>query len=235
MVEDEQLLANDGAAGGDEEAIIRFQLVRVPFFLEPGYLSKPDDFWETHDTRMIRKFGSKEAFDRVKAAHGLVPRAREVGIDGSIGFDQKALDKRRQSSTLRAHRLVQFIAKEHSFVDSEKVYDLLNHKHFIEAGILNDMSLLLDACEQAGLQRQECARFLSSEEGAQEILHTVDLVNSYGIHSIPTLVVDGKYMVNGASPADEVAETLRRVVQGYTKQGATPADNRLFAKSLGML
>ena len=50
---------------------VDFQLYRVPFFLEPEYLTKPDDFWEPHNERMIRKFGSLEAFERVRNAHGL--------------------------------------------------------------------------------------------------------------------------------------------------------------------
>jgi hypothetical protein len=50
---------------------IKFVLVRVPFFLEPDYIDKSPDFWETHDERMLRKFGSMEAFERFKAHHGL--------------------------------------------------------------------------------------------------------------------------------------------------------------------
>lgn len=34
-------------------------------------MNKPDDWWEPHDTRMIRKFGSKERFLQVQRAHGL--------------------------------------------------------------------------------------------------------------------------------------------------------------------
>jgi hypothetical protein len=34
-------------------------------------MGKPDDWWEPHDTRMIRKFGSKERFLQVRQAHGL--------------------------------------------------------------------------------------------------------------------------------------------------------------------
>ena len=48
---------------------MKFLVKRVPFFLEPGYMKKSDDFTETHDTRMIRKFGSKEEFERVKKAN----------------------------------------------------------------------------------------------------------------------------------------------------------------------
>ena len=39
-----------------------------------------------------------------------VPRGAEVGLDG-VGFTQDNLTKRRQSSTLRSHRLVYFVAK----------------------------------------------------------------------------------------------------------------------------
>jgi hypothetical protein len=60
-------------------------------------MNKPDDFTETHDTRMIRKFGSQKAFDRVKISQALVPRGEEVGLD-IIGFIQDNLDKRIQSS-----------------------------------------------------------------------------------------------------------------------------------------
>jgi hypothetical protein len=92
-------------------AQFQFQIYRVPFFLEPGYLKQPENFWESHDTRMIRKFGSKQAFDRVKVQHQLVPRAQEAGLTEAMGFTEENLSKRRQSSTLNAHRLVQYVTK----------------------------------------------------------------------------------------------------------------------------
>ena len=68
-----------------EGDVIDFQVHRVPFFLEPGYMAKPDNWTEPHNTRMVRKFGSMEAFERVKKAHGLIPRGAEVGLDKSCG------------------------------------------------------------------------------------------------------------------------------------------------------
>lgn len=225
MVEEEQR-----AAGVSEEDMVHFILTRVPFFLEPDYIQKPESFWESHDTRMIRKFGSKEAFDRVKAAHGLVPRAQEVGIDASIGFDQRSLDRRKQSSTLRSHRLVQFVAQKHNFETSEQLYDILNRKHFIEGGVLNDMALLLEACDEAGVDKDECRDFLLTDKGSAHIMNAVDIVHSLGIHSIPTLIVDGQHVVNGAARAGEVAQTLRRVVAEPHKR----TGKRLFGDILNM-
>lgn len=89
----------------------QFRIYRVPFFLEPDYITKPSHFWEPHDTRMIRKFGSKEAFERVKVQHRLVPRAREAGLTESMGFTEENLSSRKQSSTMNAHRLVQYVSK----------------------------------------------------------------------------------------------------------------------------
>jgi hypothetical protein len=96
---------------GDDIEKFQFCIHRVPFFLEPGYINQPSDFWETHDARMIRKFGSKEAFDRVKIQHRLVPRAREAGLTESMGFTDENLSNRKQSSTLNAHRLVQYVTR----------------------------------------------------------------------------------------------------------------------------
>ena len=95
----------------DDMKIFQFCIYRVPFFLEPDYINQPPTFWESHDSRMIRKFGSKEAFDRVKIQHRLVPRAREAGLTESMGFTDENLSNRKQSSTLNAHRLVQFVTR----------------------------------------------------------------------------------------------------------------------------
>ena len=41
----------------------------------------------------------------------IVPRGAEVGLDSSMGYTQEALTNRRQSSTLKSHRLIAYIAK----------------------------------------------------------------------------------------------------------------------------
>ena len=40
--------------------LFKLEIHRIPFFLEPGYMNKNSTFTETHNTRMIRKFGSQE-------------------------------------------------------------------------------------------------------------------------------------------------------------------------------
>ena len=181
-------------------------------------MNRPKDFTETHDTRMIRKFGSKAAFDRVKASHGLIPRGAEVGLDASTGFTQEVLDTRIQSSTLNSHRLVLYITENHDTVYAEKLYDELNRRHFLEAGVLNDITLLKEAVASIGLRAADqklTFDYIDSDRGVEETLYLYEQTQRLGINSIPTLVIDGQYLVSGAAQSDEI----QRVLESALSQG----------------
>jgi predicted DsbA family dithiol-disulfide isomerase len=210
-------------AGVPVEDRVKFQIARVPFFLETSYFDMPDDFSEPHEVRMHRKFGGKEAFDQHAIRHALVPRGAVVGLD-KLGFTEENLAKRRQSSTLRSHRLVYYLAKKYSFEVSEKLYSVLNRKHFTEGGILNDLDMLLDSVEEAGADRADCERFLLSTDGVESIFRTVDAVHSLGIHSIPTVVVDGKYQIGATDSIDNIYQVFSKIVRK-----GKPSGKRVFS------
>lgn len=193
----------------------------MPFFLEPDYITKAPDFTESHDVRMIRKFGSKEAFERVKNSHGLIPRGAEVGLDERVGYTQDALTARIQSSTLKSQRLVYFVARNYSLKKSEELYEKLNFLHFTESGVLNDSALLIRACSEVGLDYEidKIEAFLATDELTSEILTMYQRVLHYGIDSIPTIVVNGKYFVSGAAKAEEYIKIFRLIeTKDKTKQ-----------------
>lgn len=200
------------------ENMIKFQIVRIPFFLETSYFDKPDDYSEAHDIRMHRKFGGKEAFEIHAIQHALVPRAAAVGLD-KIGFTEENLAKRRQSSTLRSHLLVYYIAKKYSFEMSEKLYNVLNRKHFTEGGILNDIHMLLSAVQEVGADVEDCELFLKSKVGIDAVFRTVEEVHKLGIHSIPTLIISGEYMIGGTASIEDIYKLLSKVVEIGQKNG----------------
>ena len=209
--------------------VFDFRLHRVPFLLEPRYMDEDDDFTEPHNTRMVRKFGSMERFEQVKKSHGLIPRGREAGLDESVGFTQKQLDKRVQSCTINSHRLVLYVS-QFGLDKSEKLYSVLNRKHFIEAGILNDKKLLLESLKETGLTEEELQLsidFLKDESrGKQEVLQMYEKVQAMGIYSIPTLVVDRTYIVNGAARADEVLQVFNKLLKEQ------PTEKRTFDQQI---
>ena len=54
----------------EAETGVKCSLHRVPFFLESDYIDQPEGWWEPHETRMVRKFGSKEAFESLTQLQG---------------------------------------------------------------------------------------------------------------------------------------------------------------------
>ena len=134
-----------------------FPLYRVPFFLESDYHTRPDDFTETHSERMIRKFGSMENFVAFRQWHDLPGRGAEVNLD-SVGFVQSNLSKRIQSSTVKSHRLVQYITLKHGVGAAESFYEKLNVEHFVRSGILNDREMLLRLAGEVGIAGSDMER-----------------------------------------------------------------------------
>lgn len=189
---------------------MRLELHRVPFFLEPWYNDEPDDFWETHYTRQTRKFGSVEAFERVKLSHRLMPRAAAAGLDAE-GWTDDNLDNRRQSSTLRAHRLIRWIDDTLGWEAAETAYASLHDAHFVNRKLCNDVDVLTAAAASVGIRAAEAEAFLRSDELRATILSLVDDVHAMGIHSIPTLFIDGRLALSGAAGADDVLATLHQV------------------------
>ena len=61
-----------------------------------------------------------------------------------------------------------------------------------------------------------------TQRGKKEVLALSDRVLSLGIHSIPTLIVDGALLLSGAQRSDAVLAALERAVD----QG--PTGKRIF-------
>jgi len=181
-------------------------------------MRKPAGWTEPHNTRMVRKFGSMARFEEVKRRHGLIPRGGEVGLDATCDWTQLQLDKRVQSSTLNSHRLILYVAQRLGWARGEALYAILNRKHFLEAGVLNDRAMLAAALEETfegreGAELDAALRFLDSTRGTDEVLAHWDRVQSLGIHSIPTLIVDAKHTTSGAARSGEILQLLERVVR----------------------
>jgi predicted DsbA family dithiol-disulfide isomerase len=193
-------------------APLQIEVHRVPFFLEPD-LPEAESETEAHMMRMFRKFGNGRTYDdflrdwpEIRAGWALDARAKEAGLDS---FNEARV----VSNTLASHRLVRWVAKTAGLDQSESLYTILNKQHFFEGKRLNDKVMLVDAAVEAGLDRASVSEFLDSSEGEQEVLDLVRAVHAKGIHSIPTFIIDGKYMISGAQRSEAFVEVFRMLEQ----------------------
>jgi len=201
----------------DKTNPLRFAVLRVPFFLEPGY-DTSERWSETNRVRLERKWGGKAAFAAQKRRHGLKERGLEVGIE-HFNLDRLA------SNTLASHRLVQWVTKHYGCAVSEALYNDLNKRHFVDGNKLNDSKMLCDAAAAAGVNRKDCAAFLASSDGYREIEATQEVLRRMGIHSIPNFVIGGKQVVSGAVHAEELVQYFRNIERkGKGAPGSAFAD-----------
>mmetsp|Transcript_27439 Transcript_27439/g.73832 ORF Transcript_27439/g.73832 Transcript_27439/m.73832 type:complete len:247 (+) Transcript_27439:102-842(+) len=201
---------------------LAFSVVRVPFFLEPGY-DEDEAFSVSNRTRLERKWGGREGWLAQKSRHRLKERALEAGITERFDLDRPA------SNTLKSHRMVQWVSRTRGLVAAERLYDALNVAHFVHGRKLNDAAMLVDAAvEHAGVDAAEAHAFLASDDGREEISSALELASRFGIHSIPKFVVNGAYVLDGAAHAEDHVRVFRQLEE----RGESYEGTGVFARAL---
>jgi predicted DsbA family dithiol-disulfide isomerase len=84
--------------------------------------------------------------------------------------------------------------------------------------------LLIVSAVEAGMDAQKVQSFIQSNRGREQILTIYKFITeAIGINSIPTLIVNGNSVVNGAAGVNDVMETMRAAVKkGVSGKGLLP-------------
>ena len=117
------------------------------------------------------------------------------------------LDRSLQSNTFDAHRLVH-LAADHG--RQGEVKERFMRAYFGEAEPVGDHDALVRLAVDAGLDRDEVVRVLATDEYADAVRADEAEARVLGISGVPFFVVDRKYGVSGAQPADQLLQVLER-------------------------
>jgi predicted DsbA family dithiol-disulfide isomerase len=124
---------------------------------------------------------------------------------------QEGLDFRfdlaRPGSTFDAHRLLH-LALEHGQQDELK--ERLDAATFTEGSPASDHSALRALATQVGLPEIEVDEVLTSDRYSDAVRADEAQARAYGISGVPFFVIDGRYGISGAQPADAVLQALER-------------------------
>ena len=131
-------------------------------------------------------------------------------LDGMTATDaQEGLDFRfdlaRPGNTFDAHRLLH-LALEHGLQDALK--ERLDRATFTEGSPSSDAAALAALAVEVGVPAEEVADVLGSDRYADAVRADEAQARAYGITGVPFFVVDGKYGISGAQPADVVLQAL---------------------------
>ena len=185
-----------------EEALARFEhrdeveLVWRSFELDP---SAPPSATEqgTYVQRLASKY-SRSVIEAQAMIDNMTETARKEGLDFRF-------DLARPGNTFDAHRLLH-LALEHGRQDELK--ERFDRATFTEGSPVSDHSALRALAAQVGLPDTDVAAVLTSDLYADAVRADEAQARAYGISGVPFFVIDGRYGISGAQPADAVLQAL---------------------------
>lgn len=172
------------------------EIVHRSFELDPHAEVNPAD--DVYGLAVAKHPGTTREYMKSVQA-GISKRAEEVGL--TFNYDTAI-----QTNTFNAHRLVHYAAQ---FGKADDMLEILYKAYFTDSLHLGDLNTLVDLAVQAGLDGEETAAMLQSDQFAEAVRADELTAQRYGISGVPYFVIDGKYGINGAQPEAVFTEALQ--------------------------
>ena len=172
----------------------------------------------TYAARLASKYGCS-VIEAQAMTDNMTLTAEGEGLDFRF-------DLARPGNTFDAHRLLH-LALEHGIQDALK--ERLDHATFTEGSPVSDHAALRALATQVGLPELEVDAVLTSGRYSDAVRADEAQALAYGISGVPFFVIDGRYGISGAQPADAVLQTLDKAWSEHspltlvTSQGSAPS------------
>ncbi|HZR51004.1 MAG TPA: DsbA family oxidoreductase [Streptosporangiaceae bacterium] len=132
----------------------------------------------------------------------MTARVARIASDEGLDFDfTKALTV----NTIDAHRLIH-LAADQGVADAAK--ERLLHAHFTEGANLADPDTLVALLKEAGVDPDRTRAVLDGDDFADAVQADIDQARAFGITGVPFFVIDRKYGISGAQPAETFRQAL---------------------------
>lgn len=114
----------------------------------------------------------------------------------------------RTYNTFDAHRLLHWAGLEGR---QRELKHALLRAYFTDGENVADPGLLVRVAVEAGLDPLRAQALLASDEFAAEVREQEQLWLDRGIHSVPSIVIDGQHLVQGGQPVEVFEQVLREL------------------------
>lgn len=177
----------------DIQADLHFQ----PFELNPHMPPEGQDINE----HLAQKYGAMP--EQLERSHESIRvRGEEVGF-------QFRMDKRsRIYNTFDAHRLLHWAAEEGR---QRELTHALFRAYFTNGENPGSHQVLQRLAREVGLDPKRAEEILSSDEYAEETREQERFYLDQGIHSVPAIIINDSYLIQGGQPVEVFEQALRKI------------------------
>ena len=182
---------------GTVEAQLHFQ----PFELNPQMPPGGQDVTE----HLTQKYGSSP---EQQAASREAIRERGAGL----GFTFRKEGRGRVYNTFNAHRLLHWAGLQGG-PHQQKLKKALLTAYFTDGKSPEDIEVLVEAAQSAGLEADRAREILQGDEYAAEVRAQEQFYQSQGIHAVPSVIINDRHLIQGGQPAEAFEQALRQVAE----------------------
>jgi predicted DsbA family dithiol-disulfide isomerase len=199
-----------------EAALARFdaadtvELTWRSFQLNPDY---PVGSHEAHDSYLARKLGATPA--QVEQLN-----ERVVALAAAEGLEYH-FETYVTVNTFDAHR-VTHLAKALGL--GLPIHERFLCAQLVEGEILDDPDTLVRLAAEVGVPAAETRRVLATDAYAAEVQADIDEARAIGVNGVPFFVVDRRYGISGAQPAEPFLEALQAARRDAAAEVAAAGD-----------
>ena len=180
---------------GDEATV---DLAFQPFELNPDLGAEGEDIGE----HLARKYGATaEQLERNREAI----RARGA----ELGFAFNTRD--RIWNTFDAHRLLHWAGLQDAARERALKHALLR-AYFTDGENISSHDALTRIAIQTGLDAEGVASVLASDDYADVVREREALHAQHGIHSVPAVIINDRYLISGGQPVEVFEGALRSIL-----------------------
>ena len=186
-----------GDGGGDG---IEVELRWRPFQLDPTLPQEGRDRREYLET----KFGGPER------ANEIYERIRQAGLEEGLEFNFDAIEV--SPNTIDAHRVIRWASNEGQEIQ-DKLVERLFKDFFMEGAHLGKHEVLVEAAREAGMDESIVAALLATDQDREAVSQEIAVAQQMGVTGVPCFIIDNKYAVMGAQPAEQIVGAIKQAAQ----------------------
>ncbi|WMD18630.1 DsbA family oxidoreductase [Achromobacter seleniivolatilans] len=162
--------------------------------------------------------GGQNTIERLMAKYGYdreqVQANRKVISEraAAVGMPMRMAEDNRSFNTFDAHRLIHWAGLQgqtQQIAMKKSLLDMYHHQN----RDTSDAEVLAQAARDAGLDESAAREVLASNRYADDVRAEEDAWRNRGITSVPSVILNGQYLVSGGQPPEAFEQALRQVAQ----------------------
>jgi predicted DsbA family dithiol-disulfide isomerase len=138
---------------------------------------------------------------------------KDTGVEEGIAFgnDPDAISP----NTLSAHVLMLW-ARDDEQVDADELAEKLFYAHHVACENIGDHAVLMRIASEVGMDDQGLAEKLQSGKDEDKVAQLVQESAARGVSGVPFFIINGRYGLSGAQPADSLVAALDQIAAEVT-------------------